>query len=272
MALQIRRGSKTDRLNGFVPAIAEPIYDTDGKSLWIGDGITPGGNRVGGVDYLSEVGDVNIPENASFALLTISANNNILTVQVGENHDYIVGDEIDIDSNARPVVNGTYSIATVPSSSSFTVEGIFASFTEEVDGGLVRKHGANLRSGASLFYSATSKEWTAVDPPLSNNSVLIYKTNTQTWQSVNYGLAYLSDTSILPGSVPTGSGLIWDGSVWRPGSVNLNLAATGRGDGGDFSTSESVGFVSNIYGGGNFTSGNIDNPIELNGAMDAGVF
>jgi hypothetical protein len=47
MALLIRRGAEADRLN-FTPEEGELIYVTDTKLLYIGDGITPGGNILAG--------------------------------------------------------------------------------------------------------------------------------------------------------------------------------------------------------------------------------
>lgn len=47
MALQIRRGTEADRTT-ITPAVGEPIYTTDNKELFIGDGTTPGGVAVGG--------------------------------------------------------------------------------------------------------------------------------------------------------------------------------------------------------------------------------
>lgn len=45
MALKLRKGLEADRLD-ITPAEAEPIYVTDTKKVFIGDGITPGGNAL----------------------------------------------------------------------------------------------------------------------------------------------------------------------------------------------------------------------------------
>ena len=45
MALQLRRGTNANRLT-ITPAQGEPVYNTDTKTLYIGDGITAGGNAV----------------------------------------------------------------------------------------------------------------------------------------------------------------------------------------------------------------------------------
>jgi hypothetical protein len=47
MAFKLRRGLETDRLS-ITPAEGEPIYTTDEKKLYIGDGSTVGGNAITG--------------------------------------------------------------------------------------------------------------------------------------------------------------------------------------------------------------------------------
>lgn len=47
MALQIRRGTNNERLQ-ITPLLGEPIWTTDTKKLYIGDGSTVGGNLAGG--------------------------------------------------------------------------------------------------------------------------------------------------------------------------------------------------------------------------------
>jgi hypothetical protein len=47
MALKLRRGLEADRAS-ITPAEGEPLYTTDGKKLYIGDGATAGGVSVGG--------------------------------------------------------------------------------------------------------------------------------------------------------------------------------------------------------------------------------
>lgn len=84
MALQIRRGTNAERLT-IVPNVGEPIYATDTKKLFIGDGTTPGGVSVdtdttlGSLsindlsDVVTGVGDSTQPEDGE--ALVWSANN-----------------------------------------------------------------------------------------------------------------------------------------------------------------------------------------------------
>jgi hypothetical protein len=48
MSLQFRRGTSANRTS-ITPAQGEPIFTTDTKQLYVGDGTTAGGVSVGGV-------------------------------------------------------------------------------------------------------------------------------------------------------------------------------------------------------------------------------
>jgi hypothetical protein len=59
MALRLRRGTNAERLT-ITPVESELIYTTDTKELWIGDGVTVGGNKIGGLipQFLSDLTNV----------------------------------------------------------------------------------------------------------------------------------------------------------------------------------------------------------------------
>lgn len=74
MALQIRRGTNTERLT-ITPSQGELLWTTDTKTLYVGDGTTPGGRVVsggggGGATALSELTDVIIDQAALGEVLT----------------------------------------------------------------------------------------------------------------------------------------------------------------------------------------------------------
>lgn len=58
MALKFRRGTETARTT-ITPAEGEPIFTTDGKKLYVGDGTTAGGVAVGGVTD-GDKGDITV--------------------------------------------------------------------------------------------------------------------------------------------------------------------------------------------------------------------
>jgi hypothetical protein len=60
ITIQFKRGLEADRTL-FIPLVAEPVYTTDTKKLYIGDGITPGGNEItGGANNLNQLSDVSV--------------------------------------------------------------------------------------------------------------------------------------------------------------------------------------------------------------------
>lgn len=78
MAFQVRRGTNTERLSMTpVPAQGELIYTTDTKKLFVGDGVTTGGNPV---EYFSKI-KVNtaeiVPDNVNLGTITIAAGTGI---------------------------------------------------------------------------------------------------------------------------------------------------------------------------------------------------
>jgi len=79
MALQIRRGTEAQRLalSGVdVPSQGELLYTTDTKKLYIGDGVSAGGQDAGYFSSLAVAGQD--------AVLS-SGDNNVLTVVAGTN-------------------------------------------------------------------------------------------------------------------------------------------------------------------------------------------
>jgi hypothetical protein len=59
MALRLRRGTDAERLT-ITPVESELIYTTDTKELWIGDGVTVGGNKISGEISLNDLIDVDL--------------------------------------------------------------------------------------------------------------------------------------------------------------------------------------------------------------------
>jgi Major tropism determinant N-terminal domain len=106
MALQLRRGTNTNRLT-ITPAQGEPIYNTDTKTLYIGDGVTAGGNAV------SPVTNVN----------GLTGNVSLTTDTVGEgSHNQYFTSTRAIDSVGVALAAGTLSgLAISYNSTSHTI-------------------------------------------------------------------------------------------------------------------------------------------------------
>jgi hypothetical protein len=83
MSLQFRRGTETDRLS-IVPAAGEPIWTTDTEQLYIGDGVTTGGNVIGGNQVVSTnsnvtFNSVNVTTTATVSGLRFGATGTVIT-------------------------------------------------------------------------------------------------------------------------------------------------------------------------------------------------
>jgi hypothetical protein len=130
MALLLRRGLEADRLN-FTPAEGELIYVTDTKLVYIGDGVTPGGNLLAGsgeppapvATYTLSRSVSEIDEGGTF-IITLTTTN----VANGTNIPYTITgvSSEDIDNASLTgffTINNNSDSITVVTSSDLTTEG-----------------------------------------------------------------------------------------------------------------------------------------------------
>jgi hypothetical protein len=272
MALKLRRGPATDRLNGFIPAVAELIFDTTTSSLYIGDGVTPGGVAVGGDGVLSDLLDVDLiaynPTNLSNVEISGST---VLILTTVEAHGIAAGEEFVLYSTALSGYNGSLVADVVPDSTTIQVTIPAAIDAGPLsDLGNVTKVGYNLNSGTLLSYNSSTGKWVPLAPPVVNNSLFVYDTGASGWSNTTFELGSIGgvDLTVPPNLNET---LTYNGTSWSAKDISATQG-TGRGDAGNFTTEGDYGFVSNIYGGGNFTTGSDDAPAELSGLMDGGQF
>lgn len=272
MALQFRRGTSGERLAGFVPSIGEPIYDTDQKVLYVGDGTTPGGVPAGAVNQLNDVKDVSIPENPAVGLVNIEITSGVLTITTGDPHGIVAGESFFFVSTSNPLLTGTITAATIPDANTITVTGYISDILLVSDGGYVQKPGYILSNGAYLLYNSASQQWVGTEPPAVDGSVLVYDTGIDAWVSKEYKVAALSDVDVVTQPPAAGWTLAWDGNKWVPENGAARNAFA-RGDGGDFTNGSKQGFVFGVYGAGDFANTLTDEPVEVNsGHLDGGVF
>jgi hypothetical protein len=88
MALQIRRGTDAQRqaLSGVnVPLVGEPLYTTDTKKLFIGDGVTAGGTSLGYYSNVAVSGQATLSATNNTETLTLIAGNNVVLATDGPN-------------------------------------------------------------------------------------------------------------------------------------------------------------------------------------------
>jgi len=125
MALRIRRGTDAERQT-IVPAQGEPVYVTDTKKLFVGDGATQGGTLVGpqdqsNFDVINDTtpqlgGDLDLNGNDITGTGNINITGTITatgTVSLGDNDG---GDQLNvgalITSSLRPATANAYDLGT----------------------------------------------------------------------------------------------------------------------------------------------------------------
>ena len=121
-----------------------------------------------------------------------------------------------------------------------------------------------LWAGVALFDGLDSFE-----PPNSGGSRYFYS---------GAGIGELAD--VVLGTPQSGDVLTYNGTIWAslpPGGALQDLSKANRGDPGDFTTGVSdIGYVTGIYGGGDFNTGAIDQPWEeiapIDNFFDGGDF
>lgn len=266
MAFQFRRGPQSDRLNGFVPAAGEPIYDTTLNTVYIGDGVTAGGNPISAGD-IGQVSDVSLPTFAALSVTSIAVSSGTLSITTATPHALSGGLEVQFTSTSNTSLTGVYTVSGTPSASVLEVPTLSGDIASTPDSGTVIRSGYNINTGALLVYSAALTEWVQLEPPTVDNSAFSFNTGTQLWEEKPYTLAALGDTDFVTTPPAVGLSLTYDGVNWVPAP-----GSTTRGDGGDFTTPIAHVFALNVYGGGDFANTLNDEPVEFDGLLDAGQF
>lgn len=157
MALQFRRGTEAERVaNGFVPLSGEPIYTTDSKKLYLGDGATVGGIPVGSGNDIGDIGDVELKSLNIISIQTVSAANNLVTVVTKTPHGLAAGESVLVSSVVRPQINGIHVIFEA-SISYITFNFTTADFPATTDTGALRYE---VSDSSILAYDQTTGTWT----------------------------------------------------------------------------------------------------------------
>lgn len=156
MALQFRRGTEAERTqSGFVPLPGEPIYVTDTKRLYVGDGSTVGGNPVGYNNSLTDLQDVELISETNIPISSVSITSGTVNIITTLPHGLETGTSVYVDSSAFPLINGVHSInVTGITSLSFSASVADASVTPDTGG--IKYDPAD---GAILAYSQSTGRW-----------------------------------------------------------------------------------------------------------------
>ena len=118
-------------------------------------------------------------------------------------------------------------------------------------------------AGKSLLTDGTNTYW-AVTVPLTGIPNDVVKWNGSSWTSASFStfsINELGDVDTVTKTPVKNQSLTWDGTTWVPGVSSTRI---GRGDGGDFDTTEvESAFVFAVWGGGDFDTATADIPIEI---------
>lgn len=156
MALQFRRGTEAERTqDGFTPLPGEPVYVTDTKRLYIGDGQTEGGNPVGFNNGLSDLTDVDLQSEVSIPILTINASDNQVRIATVQPHGLSTGDSIYVYSSTTPEVNGLH-VVNVVGISTIVFQQTIENFSIRQDTGALKYE---IADGTILAYDQATGRW-----------------------------------------------------------------------------------------------------------------
>lgn len=232
MAFQIRRGTNAERLSR-VFAIGEPIYTTDNKKLYIGDATTPGGTEIGGIDYINDIGDVDLSSYEVLSVQYAALQDNVATLTTVNPHGFEVGDEIIVELNDYLYLNGEWIVNEVIDLVTFQFGGPAGTLASVLASGTVYKKGYLINDGSILSYEANSRNWVAEDRTLSNlldvnlssviadSSLLKYDSTLGKWEDTSEvnpnWLTGFNISSPLSNQV-----LQYNGSNWINSTINLS--------------------------------------------------
>ena len=162
MALQFRRGTAANRTaNNFTPVVGEPIYETDTKKLFIGDGSTVGGVNVNSAFEVSELADVTLTSETITNPDTYSVTSNVLTLVFDAGHPFTANQSISIASSSVTALNGSYTVTSV------TATNVVVPITGVADTSstsLTANVSPNIIDGHILVWDASNSYWKNVAP------------------------------------------------------------------------------------------------------------
>jgi hypothetical protein len=162
VALQFRRGTAANRTaNNFTPLVGEPIYETDTKKLFIGDGSTVGGVNVNSGFEVADLGDVTLTSETITNPDTYSVSSNVLTLVFDAGHPFTASQSISIANSSVTALNGSYTVSSV------TTTNVVMSITGVADtssSSLTADVFSNIIDGHTLVWDASNSYWKNVAP------------------------------------------------------------------------------------------------------------
>lgn len=114
MSLQIRRGTAAE-LAAIVPQSGEPIWTTDAKKLFVGDGLTLGGNLV------TAAQDVSTTSNVTFANVNVTYTATVAAIRFGDGSVQTTADTANPDQSLNTTSNVKFNSVEIATTATVTV-------------------------------------------------------------------------------------------------------------------------------------------------------
>ena len=158
MPLQFRQGTENDRLtSGVVPEQGELWYAQDSRIWYAGDGATPGGIPL--TDQLAGFA-VNHGLVRSVAISTAAATTGVVTIVCAGPHGLTTGEDVLIvGATGLLGLNATHTVASTPTSSSFTIPLAVPNQSATAETGTVHCVDAAPADAAAVLFDAAENEW-----------------------------------------------------------------------------------------------------------------
>lgn len=220
MALQIRRGTDAERLTT-VFAAGEPVYATDTKKFYVGDGLTLGGVTIDSPDFLSDIGDVFVSANPPVTITFVEADGvGNVTITTNTAHGLIVGNYAVVAATINTVLDGTWEVTSTPSTTQVVLAGPSITLPVSADSGTLTKVGANVPDKSVLAWDDLNSRWTSAynvgdfgnidftGITLADNYRLAYDSVNDKWIALEGTLSSLDDVAVT--TPAEGDALVYD--------------------------------------------------------------
>lgn len=204
MALQFRKGTAADRdAATTVPLPGEPWFTIDDGQLYVGDGITPGGLKIGANINLDNLTNVETIQEQAVEIGTYTIDSNAVIIATTAAHSFYTGLTITISGSPVTELNGTHTIIdATPGTTAF----VFALTSDDV---------------------ATTSTTGTITAQIPNGSALVWNQANSRWQEGKPEMTIdnLTDVDVSATLPVNGQYLGWDetNTVWRPTSISLGL-------------------------------------------------
>ena len=156
---------------------------------------------------------------------TVALSANVVTITTSEAHGYLVNDTVTVTATTQTTVNGTYTIASVPTSTTFTYALTASNISSTSDTGSVISS-SNIKMASASGILPVANGGTGLATLTANNVMLGNGTSTP---------------SFVAPSI-SGNVLVSNGTTWESGSYSPTALSTATGSAPSYSARAYVSF------------------------------